>query len=153
MAEATTGRRPSLELTCNGHPARVLCSGWVRVNFSYFISEAVFEFILGPVEIVGSSGWWLVARYRFEPRERSVGPLGRGGRGADELRDIADTGGRMTYPSHRRTEPECAWPSVSARLDGSRPTRRHRRQSRSTGRRPFRDHARVPLQDEVAVRS
>ena len=42
--------------------------GWVRVNFNYFISEAVFEFILGAVELVASDGWRLLPHYRFEPR-------------------------------------------------------------------------------------
>ena len=41
--------------------------GWVRVNFNYFISEAVFEFILGAVELVASDGWRLLPHYRFEP--------------------------------------------------------------------------------------
>ena len=34
--------------------------GWVRVNFNYFISEAVFDFILGAVELVASDGWRLL---------------------------------------------------------------------------------------------
>ncbi len=41
--------------------------GWVRVNFNYFISETVFDFILGAVELVASDGWRLLPHYRFEP--------------------------------------------------------------------------------------
>ena len=41
--------------------------GWVRVNFNYFISEPVFEFILDAVELVASDGWRLLPHYRFEP--------------------------------------------------------------------------------------
>jgi selenocysteine lyase/cysteine desulfurase len=40
--------------------------GWVRVNFNYFISEAVFEFILDAVDLVASDGWRLLPDYRFD---------------------------------------------------------------------------------------
>ncbi|MGH7777533.1 MAG: aminotransferase class V-fold PLP-dependent enzyme [Candidatus Dormibacterales bacterium] len=42
--------------------------GWVRVNFNYFISEAVFEFLLDAVDLVAEEGWRLLPAYRFEPR-------------------------------------------------------------------------------------
>ncbi len=41
--------------------------GWVRVNFNYFISEAVFEFILDAVDLVATEGWRLLADYEFLP--------------------------------------------------------------------------------------
>ena len=41
--------------------------GWVRVNFNYFISEAVFDFILSAVELVATDGWRLLPLYGFEP--------------------------------------------------------------------------------------
>ena len=41
--------------------------GWVRVNFNYFISEAVFEFILDAVDLVASEGWRLLPDYAFDP--------------------------------------------------------------------------------------
>jgi selenocysteine lyase/cysteine desulfurase len=41
--------------------------GWVRVNFNYFISETVFEFILKAVELVATDGWRLLPHYRFDP--------------------------------------------------------------------------------------
>ena len=40
--------------------------GWVRVNFNYFISEAVFDYILRSVELVAREGWRLLPGYRFE---------------------------------------------------------------------------------------
>ncbi len=40
--------------------------GWVRVNFNYFITEAVFDYILTAVESVASDGWKLLPDYRFE---------------------------------------------------------------------------------------
>ncbi len=41
--------------------------GWVRVNFNYFISEAVFEFILDSVHFVAEHGWRLLDQYDFDP--------------------------------------------------------------------------------------
>lgn len=41
--------------------------GWVRVNFNYFISEVVFEYILDAVHLVAEHGWKLLPLYRFEP--------------------------------------------------------------------------------------
>ena len=39
----------------------------MRVNFNYFISEAVFEFILDAVDLVATDGWRLLPDYAFEP--------------------------------------------------------------------------------------
>jgi len=41
--------------------------GWVRVNFNYFISEDVFDFILEAVHLVATEGWKLLPYYRFDP--------------------------------------------------------------------------------------
>ena len=41
--------------------------GWVRVNFNYFISEAVFEYLLEAVHLVADQGWKLLGDYRFDP--------------------------------------------------------------------------------------
>jgi selenocysteine lyase/cysteine desulfurase len=41
--------------------------GWVRVNFNYFISEAVFEYLLEAVHLVADQGWRLLGDYRFDP--------------------------------------------------------------------------------------
>ena len=80
--------------------------GWIRVNFNYFISEAVFEFILAAVELVATDGGRLLPHYRFEP---ATG-LWRHASGTAEpplsLHDVAFDGGTMTWPAHRRTEPE-----------------------------------------------
>ncbi len=80
--------------------------GWVRVNFNYFISEAVFEFILDAVDLVASEGWRLLPQYRFDP----VTGLWRHRDGLVEpplsLADISYEGGRMGYTAHRHREPE-----------------------------------------------
>jgi selenocysteine lyase/cysteine desulfurase len=41
--------------------------GWVRVNFNYFISEAVFQFILDAVHFVAEHGFRLLDQYDFDP--------------------------------------------------------------------------------------
>ncbi len=41
--------------------------GWVRVNFNYFISESVFDFIVEAVHVVANEGWRLLPSYRFDP--------------------------------------------------------------------------------------
>jgi len=80
--------------------------GWVRVNFNYFISEAVFEYILDAVDLVAREGWRLLPLYRFD----AAGGLWRHRDGPPEpplsLADISYEGGRMTYQSHRHRAPE-----------------------------------------------
>ncbi|HSG84858.1 MAG TPA: aminotransferase class V-fold PLP-dependent enzyme [Candidatus Limnocylindrales bacterium] len=80
--------------------------GWVRVNFNYFISEAVFEFILDAVDLVASDGWRLLPQYRFDPATA----LWRHRDGLVEpplsLADISYERGRMGYTAHRHREPE-----------------------------------------------
>ena len=41
--------------------------GWVRVNFNYFISEPVFDYIVEAVRLVARHGWRLLGDYRFDP--------------------------------------------------------------------------------------
>jgi selenocysteine lyase/cysteine desulfurase len=91
--------------------------GWVRVNFNYFISEAVFEYILDAVEQAARDGWRLLPLYRFDP---ATG-LWRHRDGAPEpplsLGDISYADGRMTYAAHRHRLPES---SLAAHLDEAR---------------------------------
>jgi selenocysteine lyase/cysteine desulfurase len=41
--------------------------GWVRVNFNYFITEVVFDFIVSAVEFVAAHGFHFLPFYRFDP--------------------------------------------------------------------------------------
>jgi selenocysteine lyase/cysteine desulfurase len=41
--------------------------GWVRVSFNYFVSEAVFAYIVEAVAFVATHGWALLPQYRFDP--------------------------------------------------------------------------------------
>jgi len=83
--------------------------GWVRVNFNYFISDAVFRYLVEAVELVATHGWKLVPHYRFD---LTTG-LWKHETGAVEpplrLTDVTyDADGRMAYPRHDATAPESA---------------------------------------------
>jgi hypothetical protein len=75
--------------------------GWVRVNFNYFISEAVFDYIVRAVTMVARDGWRLLPWYRFEP---ATG-MWRHAAGSPEpplsLHDVSFGVGGVTYPAHR----------------------------------------------------
>lgn len=80
--------------------------GWVRVNFNYFISETVFDFILQAVHMVATDGWRLLRDYEFDPHTglwRNTWGL------ADpplSLYALNYEDGRLNYPRLRQTEPE-----------------------------------------------
>jgi len=80
--------------------------GWVRVNFNYFISEPVFEYILDAVDQVARQGWALLDEYSFDPRTG----LWRHGRGPADpplsLDQVRFTRDGVSWPRHRIVEPE-----------------------------------------------
>jgi selenocysteine lyase/cysteine desulfurase len=80
--------------------------GWVRVNLNYFISEAVFDYIIRGVTLVAREGWRLTPWYRFEP---ATG-LWRHVDGSPEpplsLHDLQYGAAGLHYPAHRHREPE-----------------------------------------------
>ena len=92
-----------------GHGCEGIKPGWVRVNFNYFISEAVFEYVVEAVRLVAREGWRLLGDYRFDPatgrwhhREGPVEPPLR-------LHQVGyDAEGRMTYPRQHDTASESA---------------------------------------------
>jgi selenocysteine lyase/cysteine desulfurase len=75
--------------------------GWVRVNFNYFISEAVYAYITEAVAMVACDGWRLLPWYRFEP---ATG-MWRHAAGSPEpplsLHDVSFSGAGVAYPAHR----------------------------------------------------
>ena len=75
--------------------------GWVRVNFNYFISPAVFDYLVEAVSLVAREGWRLLPDYRFEP----MSGLWRHHQGpADPPMRLTDVSygpdGEMCYPHH-----------------------------------------------------
>jgi hypothetical protein len=39
-----------------------------RISFGYYISEAVFDYIIKSIHLLASEGWKLLPQYRFDPR-------------------------------------------------------------------------------------
>ena len=83
--------------------------GWVRVNFNYFISEAVCDYVVESVRLVARDGWRLLPDYLFE----TATGLWKHRRAAPEpplrlahVTYAAD--GVMRYPRHDDRAPESA---------------------------------------------
>lgn len=77
--------------------------GWVRVNFNYFISDAVADYVIEAVRMVARDGWRLLGDYRFD----TVTGLWRHRRGLVtpplSLHDVAYAGGSVSMPSNEAT--------------------------------------------------
>ena len=80
--------------------------GWVRVNFNYFISEAVFEFLLAAVHFIANHGWMLLPHYGFEVATGQWHHRRGRPTAAMRLSDLSYRSGKLEYPARRATEPE-----------------------------------------------
>lgn len=75
--------------------------GWVRVNFNYFVSDIVVDYLVEAVRMVARDGWRLLGDYRFEVatglwrhRDGLVEP-------PLSLRQVSYAGGVPHMPQHR----------------------------------------------------
>ena len=78
-----------------------------RGDFNYFISEAVFSYVVQAVRLAAKDGWRLLGDYRFDP---ATG-LWRHRQGPAEpplrLRQVRyDAQGHLLYPRHQDRAPE-----------------------------------------------
>jgi hypothetical protein len=75
----------------------------VRINFTWFLSDAVAEFLIEAVRAVARDGWRLLDDYTFEPATGRW--THRGGRVPPpmSLRDVRYEGGQVRWP-HRRVQ-------------------------------------------------
>lgn len=80
--------------------------GWVRVNFNYFLSEPVFDFLIEAVHMVASEGWKLVPDYHFEPTTGLWSHRAGRPEPAMRLHDLTYRSGKLEYRSRHATEPE-----------------------------------------------
>jgi selenocysteine lyase/cysteine desulfurase len=80
--------------------------GWVRVNFNYFISETIFNFVLRAVQFVANDGWKLLPHYTFEPNTGTWHH--RDGRPEPQmtLADLSYRSGKLEFRSRQAREPE-----------------------------------------------
>ncbi|MCB1247248.1 MAG: aminotransferase class V-fold PLP-dependent enzyme, partial [Acidimicrobiia bacterium] len=92
-AERSAHLTNEVSLGCEG-----IKPGWIRVNFNYFISDEVFEYIIEAVHLVATHGWKLLPWYEFDLRtatwrhvdQRDVTPF--------SLDDVSYLDGTMQYP-------------------------------------------------------
>lgn len=89
------------------HGCEGIKPGWVRINFNYFISDKVFNYLVEAVRIVAADGWRLLEDYRFDPAtglwKHHLGPIEPPLR----LHHISyDDNGTMQYPRHKERAPE-----------------------------------------------
>ncbi|MDQ1603371.1 MAG: hypothetical protein QOE01_1216, partial [Actinomycetota bacterium] len=92
------------------HGCEGIKPGWVRINFNYFISDAVLDYVVAAVRLVAEQGCRLLPAYRFDPatglwRHRS-GPVEPPLR-LEQVGYDPDTG-EMGYPRHEELAPESA---------------------------------------------
>jgi len=89
------------------HGCEGIKPGWVRVNFNYFISEPVFDYLVEAVRLVARDGWRMLSAYRFDPQRglwhHRSGPVEPPLRLAQVRYDAS---GHMSYPRVDDTAPE-----------------------------------------------
>lgn len=83
--------------------------GWTRINFNYFISNPVFEYLVAAVHLTAEFGHRLLPLYSFD----AASGLWQHGAGPVEpplrLSQLTyDSHGRLTYPVHHDRAPESA---------------------------------------------
>ncbi|MBC9821738.1 aminotransferase class V-fold PLP-dependent enzyme [Terrabacter sp. MAHUQ-38] len=91
--------------------------GWVRVNFNYFISDVVADYVIEAVRLVARDGWRLLGDYDFDPAtgrwRHKNGPVEPPLR----LHQVGFEGGRLHYPVQHERAGEDA---LSGYLDEAR---------------------------------
>ncbi|MFU8840576.1 MAG: aminotransferase class V-fold PLP-dependent enzyme [Nitriliruptoraceae bacterium] len=88
--------------------------GWVRINLTWFLTDAVIRFLIEAVRLVARDGWRLLDAYRFDPatgcwthRSGTVPP-------PMSLDDVSYAGGTVTWPARRLVVPDEALEDVLA---------------------------------------
>jgi selenocysteine lyase/cysteine desulfurase len=98
--------RDAIDSGCEG-----VKPGWVRVNFNYFISEAVFRFILDAVHFVADEGWKLLPFYEFDAESGLWIHRARPDWTGLSLHDVDYSSGELGYRARHLSEPEAAYGS------------------------------------------
>ncbi|HEX4420138.1 MAG TPA: aminotransferase class V-fold PLP-dependent enzyme [Kofleriaceae bacterium] len=84
--------------------------GWVRINFNYFLSETLFQFIVDAIHLVASDGWRLLPHYTFDPGTGAWHHRRADGHGVLRLSDVSYRTGQFECRRGHTTEPEAALP-------------------------------------------
>ena len=85
--------------------------GWARVNFNYFISEEVFQFLLEAVHLIANQGWKLLPDYKFCPMAGQWKHRYAERKANMSLFDLRYRHGHLSYPAKRMTAPEWVLPN------------------------------------------
>ena len=99
--EHSTRISHEVELGCEG-----IKPGWVRVNFNYFISETVFEFITEAVNLIATHGWKLLPWYRFDTSTAEWIHVDGRGDPPISLVDVDYSDGTMRYEARLARAPD-----------------------------------------------
>jgi selenocysteine lyase/cysteine desulfurase len=84
--------------------------GWVRLNFNYFISATVFDYIVEAVHLLAREGWRLLPQYHFHPESGLWHHNDQGMPRVKRLTDLSYENGKLEHRTRRATEPESALP-------------------------------------------
>ncbi len=90
------------------HGCEGIKPGWVRVNFNYFISETVFQYILDAVILVANEGWKLLPYYHFDIDTGVWRHRDHELRAEFGLDDLSFRSGQLEYRGRHLSEPESA---------------------------------------------
>jgi hypothetical protein len=52
-----------------GHGCEGIKPGWTRINFNYFISDTVADYLIEAVDLIATAGHRLLTDYRFDPHD------------------------------------------------------------------------------------
>jgi selenocysteine lyase/cysteine desulfurase len=92
--------------------------GWTRVNFNYFISDGVCDYVIEAVRLVAAQGWKLLPDYSFDPRSGLWHHRAAAAEPPLRLGNLRyDAGGELRYPAAHRVADETA---LAAYLDEAR---------------------------------
>jgi selenocysteine lyase/cysteine desulfurase len=87
-----------------GHEGAKL--GWFRLNFNYFVSPAVVDYVIEAVHLIARHGRELLALYRFDPFTGLWHHRDARGRPRMSLFDVSYAGGVMEFGGQSATAPE-----------------------------------------------
>ena len=90
---------------------------FARVSFDYFMSEAVFDYILAAVHLVANEGWKLLPLYRFDPATGLWHHREGGARPLLSLDGLSYDASGLGIDTARRCAPESA---LARQLDDAR---------------------------------
>ncbi len=88
----------------HGHGGAKL--GWFRVNFNYFVSPAVVDYVIDAVHLIARDGHKLLPLYRFDPFTGLWHHRDGRSRPRTSLYDISYAGGAMEFRGKAASAPE-----------------------------------------------